>query len=82
MLLMEEYFIGRLHKTGEDDWDKLWANDSGHNEGIICLVNGWMGAGGMVFRAWVYKRMPLNSQWLVLRFGSVDFLHCWITDSI
>ena len=29
-----------LHKTGEDDWDKLWANDSGHNEGTICLVNG------------------------------------------
>ena len=28
-----KHFIGRLHKTGEDDWDKLWANDSGHNEG-------------------------------------------------
>ena len=35
-----KHFIGCLHKTGEDDWDKLWANDSGHSEGAICLVNG------------------------------------------
>ena len=40
----KKHFIGRLHKTGEDDWD-----DSGHNEGTICLVNGQMGARGMVF---------------------------------
>ena len=34
-----KHFIGRLHKTGEDDWDKLRDNDSGHNKGTICLVN-------------------------------------------
>ena len=33
-------FIGRIRKTGENDLDKRRANDSGHNEGIICLVNG------------------------------------------
>ena len=26
--------------------------------------------------------MSLNSQWLVLRIGGTDFLHCWVTDSI
>ena len=36
----------------------------------------------MVFRAWVHERVPLNSQWLVLRIGCADFLHCWVTDSI
>ena len=35
-----KHFIGRLHKTSEDDRDKLRDNDSGHNEGTICLVNG------------------------------------------
>ena len=35
-----KHFIGHLHKTGEDDWDKLRANDSGYSEGTICLVNG------------------------------------------
>ena len=25
---------------------------------------------------------PLNSQWLVLRIGGADFLHCLVTDSI
>ena len=35
-----KHFIRHLHKTGEDDWDKLRYNDSGHNEGTICLVNG------------------------------------------
>ena len=36
----------------------------------------------MVFQAWVHKRAPLNSQWLVLRIGGTDFLHCWASDSI
>ena len=36
----------------------------------------------MVFRVWVHKRMPLNSQWLVLRIVGADFLHCWVADSI
>ena len=35
-----KHFIGHLRKTGENDWDKLWVNDSGHNKGTICLVNG------------------------------------------
>ena len=36
----------------------------------------------MVFRAWMHKRAPLNSQWLILRIGGADFLHCWLADSI
>ena len=32
-----KHFIGHLHKTGEDDWDKLWDNVSGHNEDTICF---------------------------------------------
>ena len=36
----------------------------------------------MVFRAWAHERAPLNSQWLVVRIGDADFLHCWVTDSI
>ena len=28
------------------------------------------------------QTMPLNSQWLVLRIGDADFLHCWAADSI
>ena len=35
-----KHFIGRLRKTDENDLDKLRVNDSGHNEGTICLVNG------------------------------------------
>ena len=35
----------------------------------------------MVFRAWAHKQTPLNSQWLVLRIGGIDFLHCWVADS-
>ena len=30
---------------------------------------------------WAHERVPLNSQWLVLRIGGADFLHCWATDS-
>ena len=44
-----KHFIGCLQKTGENNWDKLRDNDSGHNEGTTCLVNGQMGARGMVF---------------------------------
>ena len=77
-----KHYIGRLQKTGEKDWDKLRVNDYGHNEGTICLVNGWMCAKGMVFRAWAHERAPINSQWLVLRIGGADFLHCWVANSI
>ena len=33
-------FIRRTQRTGENDLDKLRVNDSGHNKGTICLVNG------------------------------------------
>ena len=33
-------FIRRRQRTGENDLHKLRVNDSGHNEGTICLVNG------------------------------------------
>ena len=48
----------------------------------ICLINGRISTEGMVFRAWEYERAPLNSQWLVLRIGGADFLHCWVANSI
>ena len=41
-----------------------------------------MGAKWMVFQAWAHERVPLNLQWLVLRIGGTNFLHCWLTDSI
>ena len=34
-----KHFIRHLRQTGEKEWDKLRVNDSGHNEGTICLVN-------------------------------------------
>ena len=82
-----KHFIGCLHKTSEDayDWDNLRANDSRHNEGTICLVNGWMSANckGMVFECGCINRCSLfKSHWLVLRIGGADFLHCWVIDSI
>ena len=33
----------------------------------------------MIFRVWAHEPVPLNLQWLVLR---IDFLHCWVADSI
>ena len=36
----------------------------------------------MVFQAWAHERASLNSQWLVLRIGGTDFLHCWVVDSV
>ena len=35
-----KHFIGRIRKTGENDLDNFRVNNSGHNEGILCLVNG------------------------------------------
>ena len=75
-------FIMPKQKTGENDLHKLLGNNCGYNEGTICVVNGCISINRMVFRAWVYERAPLNSQWLVLRTGGADFLHCWVTDSI
>ena len=36
----------------------------------------------MVFREWVHEWVPFNLQWLVLRIGGANFLHCWVADSI
>ena len=33
-------FIRCTQRTGENDLNMLWVNDSGHIEGTICLVNG------------------------------------------
>ena len=33
-------FIRHTQRTGENDLHKLRVNDSGHNKGTICLVNG------------------------------------------
>ena len=34
-----KHFIRCIQKTGENDFNEIWINDSGHNEDIICLVN-------------------------------------------
>ena len=36
----------------------------------------------MVFRVWVHERVPLNLQWLALKIGGTDFLHCWVANSM
>ena len=74
-----KHFIECLQKTGENDWDKLWVNNSGQNKGSICLVNGCQGDG---IQVWAHEWVLLNSQWVVLRISGADFLHCWVTDSI
>ena len=71
-------FIRRTQRTGKNDLNEHRVNDSGHNEGTICLLKEWMGAKGMVFRVWTHELVPFNLQWLVLRVGGADFLHCWV----
>ena len=41
-----------------------------------------MSRGWFLEHACVHERVPLNSQWLVLRIGGTNLLHCWVTDSI
>ena len=62
--------------------DELQDNNSSHTKGTICLVNGVNGRQKDVFRAWAHERAPYNSQWLVLRIGGADYLHCRVTNSI
>ena len=57
-------------------------DDYGYSEGTICLVSGLISGKGMVFQAWVHKRMSLNLHWLVLRIGGANFLHYWVADSV
>ena len=59
-----------------------WKKDCGYNEGTICVVIGCISVKRIVFRVWAHERAPLNSQWLILRIGGTDFLHCWVADSI
>ena len=65
-------FITPKQKTGENDLHELLGNDCGYSEGTICVVNERINVNSMVFRA----------QWLVLRIGGADFLHCWVVDSV
>ena len=37
---------------------------------------------GMVFRVWAHKQAPLSSQWVVLKIDGIEFLHCYVADSI
>ena len=71
-----------IQNTDENDMQELRGSNNGYNEGTNCLVSMQTGPKGMVFRAWAHEQVPLNSQWLVLRIGGGDFLHCWVTDSI
>ena len=75
-------FIAPIQETGENDLHEPRGDDCGYNESIIFLVGGSIVGREMVFRAWVHKRTPLNSQWLVLRIGGADLLHCCVADSI
>ena len=75
-------FIAPIQETGENDLHEPWGDDCGYNEGTIRLVGGLIVGRGMVFRAWAHKRTPLNSQWLVLRIGGTDLLHCCVADSV
>ena len=45
-------------------------------EGTINVLNFRTRGMGMVFQMWVHKRAPLNSQWPVLKNGSVELLVC------
>ena len=75
-------FITPMWRTGENDLHEPRGDDYGYSEGTICLLSGLIGIKGMVFWAWAHERAPLNLQWLVLRIGGADFLHCWVADSI
>ena len=75
----KNYIHGR---TGGNDLHERRGDDYGYNKGTICLLSGLIGVKWMVFRVWVHKRVPLNSQWLVLGIGGADFLHCWVAGSI
>ena len=75
-------FIAPIQETGKNDLHEPRGDDCGYNEGTICLVGGLIIGREMVFRVWAHKRTPLNSQWLVLRIGGTDLLHCCVADSI
>ena len=49
-------FITPIQEMGENDLHEVRVNDCGYKEGTICLVNGWIGPKGMVFRAWAHER--------------------------
>ena len=57
LLLMKgsTLYVGHMQKTAENVLDKLQANNSGHNEGTICLVNRRIGVKG-----WFFKRGCMN----------------------
>ena len=47
-----KHFIRHIRKTGENDFDKLLVNDSGHNEGTSYLFSKWVNwCQGSVFQA-------------------------------
>ena len=75
-------FITPKQKTSGNNLHELLGNDCGYNEGTICVVNGLISVNRMVFRAWAHKWASLNWQRLVLRIGGIDFLHCWVVDSV
>ena len=69
-------------KIDGNDLHDLLGNDCGYNEGTIYVANERINVYRMVFRAWAHERASLKSQWLVLRIGGADFLHCWVVDSV
>ena len=81
MFLMEgsSLRIKSIQKTGENDVNELWINDSWHNEGTICLVNEWMGFPSMGTWTGAIQLVMVGN--LVPRIGGADFLHCGVTDS-
>ena len=79
-------FIMPEQETDENDLHKLRGNNCGYNEGISYLfskrVNWCQGDGFLSLGTQTGIIKLANSEWLVLRIGGIDFLHCWLADSI
>ena len=56
-----------MRRTGENDLHEPQGDNYGYIEGTICLASGLIGGKGMVFRAWVHKRTPLQARSLVVK---------------
>ena len=64
------------------DLSELRDIDSLHIEGTDTLVKGSLGWKGWFIEAWVHKRGPLNSHWLVFTNCGTDLHYCWFVNSI
>ena len=76
-------FIRRVWKARAMDIKRLQVKDFWYVNWRYYLFSKWVNrCQGDDFWAWAHERVPLNSQWLVLRIGSAEFLHGWVANSI